>query len=203
MRTRARLLVPLSMIVLGGAVAPKVALAAPPEPTLEHYHQTGLALMPGLGYRVIAPYRDGQVCGDSSGNAGKRVCTSGVPAFLDLQLSFGVTQRLDLLVDLRFGLAHDPATVSSHQFALAPGLRLWLDQDAPVKFYTTVQLLFDSTDYNDVVATNDFGVRNSNGLMYDAIRNVGFYVQFGESFGFRRWFRIELDAGVGVQVRFP
>jgi hypothetical protein len=203
MRTRTRLLWALSMIALGGAVAPNLALAAPPDESLEHYHQTGLGLMPGLGYRVIAPYKENQTCGDSSGVASKRVCTSGVPAFLDLQLSFGVSQRLDLLVDLRFGLAHDPATVSSHQFALAPGLRVWLDHDAPLKFYTTVQLLYDSTDYSEKVATNDFGLRNSNGLMYDAIRNVGFYVQFGESFGFRRWFRIELDAGVGVQVRFP
>ena len=55
----------------------------------------------------------------------------------------------------------------------------------------------------DTVADNDFGMRNSNGLMYDAIRNVGFYFQFGETIGFARWFRIELDAGLGVQVRFP
>jgi hypothetical protein len=32
---------------------------------------------------------------------------------------------------------------------------------------------------------------------------VGFYFQFGETIGFRRWFRIELDVGLGVQVRFP
>lgn len=193
------------MIALGAAVAPKVAQAMP---TVEaqpsnHERQTGLGLMPGLGYRVIAPYRDHQVCGDSSGDASKRVCTSAVPAFLDLQLSFGITHRLDLLLDMRFGLAHDPATVSSHQFALAPGLRIWLDEDVALKFYTTAQLLYDSTDYSGVVASNDFGVRNANGLMYDLIRNVGFYLQFGESFGFRRWFRIELDAGLGVQVRFP
>lgn len=204
MRINSRLIVPLSMILLGGAVAPKVARAqAAREPVRwDHRHQTGLALMPGLGYRVIVPYSDDKTCGDSSGDATKRVCTSAVPFFLDLQLSFGVSQRIDLVADLRFGIGQDPAS-KTHQFALAPGFRVWLDQDVPLKFYTTVQLLYDSTDYHNVVPSNDFGVRNSNGLMYDLIRNFGFFFQFGESFGFRRWFRIELDAGLGVQVRFP
>ena len=46
-------------------------------------------------------------------------------------------------------------------------------------------------------------MRNANGLMYDPIRNVGFYVQFGETIGFARWFRIDLDVGLGAQIRFP
>jgi len=203
MRTIARLILPLSMILLGGAVAPKVAWAEAAPAQLDHWHQTGLALMPGIGYRVIVPYRDDLPCGDSSRDATKRVCTSAVPFFLDLQLSFGLSRRIDLLADLRFGLGEDPASKGAHQFALAPGVRVWLDQDVALKFYTTVQLLYDGTDYHGSVASNDFGFRNANGLMYDVIRNVGFFFQFGESFGFRRWFRIELDAGLGVQVRFP
>jgi len=205
MRIIARLIVPLSMILLGGAVAPKVAwgqVAARPPVQLDHRHQTGLALMPGLGYRVIVPYDENKTCGDSSGDASKRVCTSAVPFFIDLQLSFGISRRIDLVTDLRFGVAKDSAS-KSRPFALAPGFRVWLDQDVQLKFYTTVQLLYDRTDYHGVVATNDFGLRNSNGLMYDVIRNAGFFFQFGESFGFRRWFRIELDLGVGFQVRFP
>jgi hypothetical protein len=39
--------------------------------------------------------------------------------------------------------------------------------------------------------------------MYDPIRNVGFFVQFGETMAFRRWFRIDLDVGLGAQIRFP
>ncbi|HXU82689.1 MAG TPA: hypothetical protein VN914_14905 [Polyangia bacterium] len=190
------------MIVLGTAVAPKLARAELAPAALDHHNQGGVSLMPGLGYRVIVPYSDNKTCGDSSGDAGKRVCTNMVPIFLDLQLSFGVSRRIDLITDLRFGLGKDPAS-NTHQFALAPGVRFWLDQDVALKFYTTVQLLYDNTDYHGVLASNDFGLRNSNGLMYDVIRNVGFFFQFGESFGFRRWFRIELDAGVGIQVRFP
>src|SRR5437773_2074508 len=112
MRTCARLIVALSMILLGAGVAPKRAWALPPaaEEPLDHRHQTGLALMPGLGYRVIVPYQDNKDCGDSSGNRRKRVCTGGVPFFLDAQLAFGVTRRIDLLIDLRFGIGKDPAT---------------------------------------------------------------------------------------------
>jgi hypothetical protein len=46
-------------------------------------------------------------------------------------------------------------------------------------------------------------MRNANGLMWDPIRNVGFFVQFGETIGLMRWFRIDLDVGLGAQIRFP
>ena len=159
--------------------------------------------MPGTGYRVLVPYRDGLWCGDSSGNQGnRRVCTHILPFFLDLQLSFGLHPRLDLIVDLRFGVQKDPATFGSHQFALAPGVRYWLDQDVALKFYATGQVIYDHTDYIEV-PKSDFALRNADGIMYDAIKNVGFFFQVGWTMGFVRWFRLELDTGLGVQVRFP
>jgi hypothetical protein len=173
-------------------------------PELDHRHQFGMALMPGVGYRVIARYQEGQSCLDDSGDDSKWVCTNDVPMFLDFQLGYGISPRLDLLADLRFGLAHDEAEGVDRQFAMAPGLRVWLDRDVRLKFFTTVQLLFDATSQGQArVRDTDFGLRNSNGLMYDALRNIGVYVQFGENIGFVRWFRIELDIGLGVQVRLP
>jgi hypothetical protein len=169
-----------------------------------HKYQTGLSIMPGSGYRLIVPYKDGQNCGDSSGVASKRVCAHSVPFFLDFQLSFGVAARADIIADIRFGLQSDPTILDGHQFALAPGLRFWLDQDVALKFYTTLQFVFDYMDYKSTGPRNsDYGVRNANGLMYDPIRNAGFYVQFGETIGFARWFRIDLDVGLGAQIRFP
>jgi len=53
------------------------------------------------------------------------------------------------------------------------------------------------------VRSNDFGVRNANGFMFEVMRNLGFYVQFGETIGFARWLRFEIDGGVGVQARMP
>jgi hypothetical protein len=171
-----------------------------------HRLQTGLSIMPGSGYRLIVRYKEGQYCGDHSGLAKKPVCANYVPFFLDFQLAFGVVARADIILDLRFGLQSDPATLAfnSHQFAVAPGLRFWLDQDIGFKFYTTLQFVYDRTDFRDSgVNSNDVGVRNANGFMWDPIRNVGFFVQFGETMGFMRWFRIDLDIGLGAQIRFP
>ena len=172
---------------------------------VNHKFQTGLSIMPGLGYRLIVPYKENQFCGDSSGQGGKRVCAHTVPVFLDFQLAFGVAARADIIADIRFGLQSDPAVPGNHQFVLAPGIRFWLDQEVALKFYTTLQFLYDYTDFSNSpgIRSSDFGVRNANGLMYDPIRNVGFFVQFGESIGFARWFRIDLDVGLGAQIRFP
>ncbi len=171
-----------------------------------HRFQTGLSIMPGSGYRMIVPFKEGQFCGDHSGRTDKRVCANYVPFFLDFQLSFGVATRLDLILDLRFGLQGDPATAAldSHQFAVAPGLRFWIDQEVALKFYTTLQFVYDRTDFAGTgPRSGDVGMRNANGLMWDPIRNVGFFVQFGETMGFLRWFRIDLDVGLGAQLRFP
>jgi Protein of unknown function (DUF3575) len=170
---------------------------------INHYGQFGLSIMPGSGYRVIAPYADGVPCGDSSGNRNQRVCAHILPFFLDIEPSFGLHRRLDLIVDLRFALQKDPATFNSHQFALAPGVRYWLDQDVALKFYATGQFIYDYTNYGGVVRNSDWGLRNADGLMYDAIKNVGFFVQVGWTMEFLRWFRMEFDAGLGVQLRFP
>jgi hypothetical protein len=173
---------------------------------LNHHLQTGLSLMPGTGYRLIARYYEYQDCADASGATNKPVCARRVPTFLDLQLSFGAMARLDVIVDLRFGLEREPAgVVGSHQFAIAPGLRFWLDQERTLKFYATLQFVYDYTDFTGRYRTpnSDFGLRNANGLMYDPIRNVGFFIQFGESIGVRRWFSIDIDVGLGVQIRFP
>ncbi len=173
-------------------------------PALDHRHQVGLSVMPGIGYRVIARYQEEPSCLDASGDDSKWVCTNDVPLFLDVQLSYGVSAGVDLLADLRLGLARDEAPGVGRQIAVAPGVRFWLDRDLRLKFFSTLQVLFDATAQGQArVRNTDFGLRNSNGLMYDALRNVGVYLQFGESIGVVRWFRVELDLGVGLQVRLP
>jgi hypothetical protein len=171
---------------------------------LNHYLQTGLSIMPGSGYRLIVPYKQGQFCGDSSGAAIKAVCSHAVPFFLDIQLAFGASPRVDIIADIRFGAQSDPLFPGGHQFALAPGVRFWLDQEVTLKFYATLQMVYDYLDFHGTGPSNsDFGVRNANGLMYDPIRNVGFFFQFGENIEFARWFSIGLDVGLGAQIRFP
>ena len=166
--------------------------------SLLHKYQLGIALLPGAGFRGIAPYEDGINCGEQA----KRVCTGKLPFFIDVQPSFGFADHWDVLIDLRFGIESD--FTRSHQFAIAPGVRYWVDPELPFKFFATVQGVFDATAQGDPrLVNNDFGVRNSNGLMFDLMSNLGIYVQFGETLAFRRWLRFEIDGGVGVQARIP
>jgi len=168
------------------------------QPSLLHKYQLGIAIFPGVGFRGIFPYQENVNCGQQA----KRVCTGMLPFFLDVQTSFGIAEHWDVLVDLRFGIATDFTT--AHQFAVAPGFRYWVDPELPVKFYATLQGVFDATaQHNSMVKNNDFGVRNANGMMFELMRNFGFYIQFGETVGFVRWLRFEIDAGAGVQARIP
>jgi hypothetical protein len=167
-------------------------------PSLFHKDQFGVSLMPGSGYRIIAPYKDGIPCGQQV----NRVCTGSIPFFIDVQPSFGFARHWDVIVDLRFGVAAD--FNGSHQFAVAPGARYWVDADLPTKFFATIQGVYDlNPQHTPGVKDYDFGVRNANGFMLEVMRNLGFYLQFGETLGLVRWLRFEVDGGVGVQARFP
>jgi hypothetical protein len=167
-------------------------------PSLVHDMQFGIALLPGSGYRGIFPYKDGINCGE----AAKRVCTGFLPFFLDVQPSFGFATAWDVLVDLRFGISQD--FTHSHEFAVAPGVRYWIDPEQQLKFFATIQFAYDATPPHDpLVKSYDLAFRNSNGVMYDVMRNFGVYFQLGETIGVVRWLRFEIDGGVGVQARFP
>lgn len=190
--------------------APAVSAAITPPPrlvaSLSHDLQFGLAVLLGDGYRGIYPYYDLIDCGDAKSSE-NRVCTSRAPVFIDLQPSFGLSERWDALVDVRFGLTADFNTY--HQFFLMPGFRYWLDPQSQVKFFTTLQFLYDRSPQNSrpgaphAVSDSDIGFRNSNGLMLEVMRNLGVFVQFGESVGFYRWLSFAVDAGVGIQARVP
>jgi hypothetical protein len=166
--------------------------------SLLHKYQLGIAVLPGVGFRGIFPYQEQINCGQQ----GKRVCTGLLPFFLDVQPSFGFAEHWDVLVDLRFGIGTDFTT--SHQFAVAPGFRYWVDPELPVKFYATMQGVYDATaQHNSMVKNTDFGIRNANGMMFEVMPNFGFFVQFGETIGFVRWMRFEIDGGAGIQARIP
>ena len=181
-----------------GIMRPPKAFPKLRQASLLHKNQLGIAVLPGIGYRGIFPYQENINCGQQ----GKRVCTGVLPLFLDVQPSFGFAEHWDVLVDLRFGIGTD--FTNSHQFAVAPGVRYWVDPELETKFYASIQGVFDATaQQNPRVKDNDFGVRNSNGFMFEVMRNLGFYLQFGETLGFVRWLQFEIDAGLGVQARIP
>ena len=171
-------------------------------PSLSHDLQFGISVLFGDGYRIIFPYSSQPTdCGDAN-NMGARVCTNRAPSFIDLQPSFGISKSWDFLVDLRLGVEKDFNTF--RQLFVMPGFRYWLDPQSHVKFFTTIQLAYDASKQNTAaLKSNDFGVRNSNGLMVEIMRNFGVYAQFGETLGFVRWLSFSVDAGIGVQARVP
>jgi len=170
--------------------------------SLLHKYQLGIAMLPGVGYRGIFPYAKENDDMIPCGEQGKRVCTGMLPFFIDVQPSFGFAEHWDVLLDVRFGIGTDFTT--SHQFAIAPGVRYWVDPELAFKFFATIQGVIDATAQNNPQVRNtDFGIRNANGMMFEVMRNLGFYIQFGETLGFVRWLRFEIDAGVGIQARIP
>jgi hypothetical protein len=185
--------------------APGAAARTPPPKNarLTHDLQFGLAVLSGTGYRGIFPYQEMINCGQVGPSGNKRVCTGRLPTFLDLQPSFGFARHWDVLVDLRFGLEQD--FTQGREFAVAPGVRYWVDPEEHEKFFATIQLAYDTSKQISTGLThnNDYALRNSNGFMYEIMRNFGVYLQFGETIGFVRWLRFEIDAGLGVQARFP
>jgi len=163
------------------------------------YRQRDSEHVAGAGNRQLGHQLDHRY---SCGEQAKRVCTGRLPFFLDVQPSFGFAEHWDVIVDLRFGIEAD--FTQSHQLAVAPGVRYWVDNDAQTKFYATIQGVIDATAQNNTaVRGTDVGFRNANGFMFDVMRNFAVYLQFGETIGFVRWLRFEIDAGVGVQVRIP
>src|SRR5262245_48364524 len=188
----------------GPATPPPVGLERPKsfpklrQASLLHKNQLGIAVMPGIGFRGVFPYQEGINCGQQA----KRVCTGLLPFFMDVQPAFGFAEHWDILVDLRFGVSSD--FNQNHEFAVAPGFRYWVDPELDFKFYATIQGVFDATAQPDPkLKDNDFGIRNANGMMFEVMRNLGFYFQFGETLGFVRWLRFEIDGGVGIQARIP
>jgi hypothetical protein len=167
-------------------------------PSLSHRSQFGLAVLPGSGFRVVVPYGENVYCGQPN----ERVCSGRLPFFLDVQPSYGLGPHWDVLVDLRFGLEEDFAR--THQFAFAPGFRYWTDTETRLKFFATLQLAYDTTEQHDsAIHGYDLAFHNSNGLMMEVMPDLGFYVQLGDTVGFVRWLRFEIDLGLGVQARFP
>src|SRR5690606_19830604 len=113
--------------------APGPAAPAPAAPREGHAGQVQLSLRTGIGLRALVPYEKGDYCGelDSSTSSGYApVCTGRAPFSIALELGYGVTSKLDTILELRIGLETDfgstPGTTSGpRMFHLAPGARFF------------------------------------------------------------------------------
>lgn len=179
-----------------------------------HKGQLGLSLRAGLGIRAIVTYDNSHYCGatDSSTTTGNApVCSGRAPFSLDFEAGYGVAPRVDLIAELRLGLESDfgssiGATNGPRMLHLAPGARFFFDDSKRSKLFTTAQLVVDLAGYDDAGGMgrgNDYGVRNLSGLWFDLSPAYGVYAYIGETATFARWLKFELEAGIGVQGRYP
>jgi hypothetical protein len=176
------------------------------EPAFTHKGQVGLHLQGVMGYRSIVTY-DEEFCGDLKDGGGNRsTCYGRSPFGFDIGLGYGVLSMLEVFLEMRLGVERDigpnPNMDGPRMVALAPGVKAYLGRIGEMAFFSTLQFPIDFTSF-DQVDKNDFGLRNVNGLQLDLHRTFGLYVMFGEEVSWRRWLRFEIEAGLGVQARFP
>lgn len=201
----------LSVVVSALAMARPAGADEPFDYRVQYTHQGqfGVQGAGGFGFRFIAPYNEeycGQVDQDNPSDP-KAVCSARSPFALDLGLSYGVARSLELLFETRIGLERDFGASPSdddgpRQLAFAPGIKIYIRDAGLTKFFSSLQFAIDVTDFAQASKT-DYGVRNTNGLQFDFHRTFGVYFYFGETLAFARWFRFEMDAGIGLQFRVP
>lgn len=178
-----------------------------------HDRQYQFSARLAFGLRGIATYDD-DYCGDTdstrpSGFA--KVCTGRSPVAVDFELGYGITRAIDVIAELRVGIENDFGATPTDDdgprpLHVAPGARFFFAEGGRSKLFTTAQLVIDLASYENAAGESlgtDVGVRNMSGLWFDLGRSSGIYGFVGSTATFARWLRFELEAGVGVQVRYP
>jgi hypothetical protein len=179
-----------------------------------HYHQLGLSAQIVTGSRFIKTWDPADYCGSrgesSTGNA--VYCFSRVPVSLDLTVSYGVRPRIELMLEMRFGLERDFGSTSTsggdgpRLRHYSPGARFYFNEMGIMKFFSTAQVSLDATGYEDGAGDSrgmDFALRNANGIFLDFHDAYSAYAFFGEELAFKRWLEAGLEVGFGIQGRYP
>jgi hypothetical protein len=210
-RRGAAALVPIGIAGLvaswpGGARADEEDPSGP----LDHHRQFAVGLQVPVGVRAIAPY-DGEWCGvrGSNENENAEVCVGRTPASLDFELAYGIRPRLELLLELRVGLERDfgPSRDRDGEgprlFRWSPGVKFYFSEARVSRLFSTVQIAFDHSGYRHSDVGTDVFFRNVNGLQFDLHPSYGLYLFVGEELAFRRWLWFGVEAGIGIQGRYP
>jgi len=180
----------------------------------DHYHQFAFGLQIPIGMRAIKPYDAEDYCGQrgEDGAVNAPVCVSRNPQTFDFELAYGVKANLEVMLELRVGLERDFATTATDPdggprlFHFAPGVKFYFSDAGVSKLFSTAQLALDFTGYDDASGEGrgvDVVLRNVNGLQLDFHPSYGLYVFVGEELGFRRWLMFGIEAGIGIQGRYP
>jgi hypothetical protein len=179
-----------------------------------HKGQFGLAMQFSVGMRGILPYNE-EYCGERAENGEGTnfadFCFERSPIPIDLLFSYGLNANVELLLEMRFGLERDfggtPSETSGPRPRMyAPGVKAYFSESGKSRLFSTLQVMFDTTGYTTPAGEEiglDWGVRNVNGLQFDLQRAIGIYFFLGELVTWDRWLSVQVEAGLGIQGRFP
>lgn len=175
----------------------------------DHHKQFAVGLQIPIGFRAIAPY-DGEYCGarGENENSNAEVCVGRNPASLDFELAYGIKPSLEVFLEIRLGIERDfGETIAMDDdgprlFHWSPGVKFYFSEAKISKLFSTAQIAFDHTGYGGQPGT-DFFLRNVNGIQFDLHPSYGLYLFVAEELAFRRWFWVGIEAGIGIQGRYP
>lgn len=171
-----------------------------PADSLSHLHQVGIRFGAGIGGLFAFKYASGPACGDV---ASESACRRAGPPMMDLDVSFGITDSVEITALARFGLSTNVASdVKPLVFGI--GARAYANRHGMFKLFVGGRAMIDIQ--NSTVPnwhSIDFGARGEFGFMVDFIRWAGVYVQLGAGIQVLNGFYFMGDATGGVQARFP
>jgi hypothetical protein len=200
-------------VVFLGFTGPARADDVGEPPTTFHKGQLGLSARFGLGVRGIATYNS-DYCGQldaTARNGNAPVCSAASPLAFELEVAYGVAQHVELLTELRVGIAKDFGSVAGasdgpRALFVAPGARFFFSEAQHLKLFIQPELVIDLAGYKDAMGKNrgdDYGVRGLEGVWLDFHRTYGIYAFLGETAEFARWLSGEMQVGIGIQGRYP
>lgn len=200
-------------VVLVALAHPALADDAGAPPVTFHAGQVGFSARFGIGYQGLAPRNDEVYCGETDPTARHGyapICTGRAPLAIDLEASYGVARHVELVFAMRFGLEQNAGSTpqlndGSRPLQIAPGARFFFSEAAHTKLFFQPMAVFDVANQPTTIGTRgtEYAVRGLEGYWIDLHRAYGFYFYVGETLAVSPWLQGEIEAGFGLQGRYP
>ncbi len=169
-------------------------------------HERTVAIRVGAGvpYLFAIKYGDGSPCESADPTAEPATfCSRLGEPFLDLELSYSVTNQFEVAGYVTLALTDDDAALAKARI-FGIGLRAYTSAEAIVKGFFGTRLVLDLTRSNTPGFHDfDLGLHGSFGIQIEPIRWMGIYLQGGLSVRVLRNFSFLPEASGGLQFRFP
>lgn len=169
-----------------------------------HARMVGVRVGAGFGYLFAIKYTSGSPCESADPTMEpESFCNRLTEPFLDLELSYSVTDKLEIGAYVMLALTeNDAALAKPRVFGL--GIRGYTTEESVLKGYFGARVLLDIT--NSAVSTFDdfdIGIRGEFGIQIEPIRWLGIWLGGAVGVQFLRNFTFIPQLNGGLQVRFP